>query len=200
MIDIGKAYSHGLIIHCRTKDEAKQLLEAAHKYGLKWNNTEEYKNNYKWEAFGEYCCYDLREGRQQHYQNFIEHGYYNIPIPFDLFHDYNKYKEINNGNVFDNKYCIASQKNYENLFRNNVTCAKKNWTENDYHKYFYIEDNKIKFASKLNQIPNSFEKMRRNRDNSWYNIDKKETITIISQEEIDNYLDNYDLDSIDLDI
>ncbi len=72
--DYDKVMQDKTVIHCDTKEKAKDLLEWADACGLKWCNGENYVENL-WDDGGKYQCYDLKQGEHSRYGFYKKENY-----------------------------------------------------------------------------------------------------------------------------
>src|SRR5690554_6082863 len=61
-ISLQDAIKQGMIIHCKTIQEAKRILKMAHKLGYKWHTGESYKSYYGWDIYESKTHYDINMG------------------------------------------------------------------------------------------------------------------------------------------
>ena len=63
------------VVHCRTEEQANQLLEWADSIGLKWITGNSYKNYTNYISYHEQTCYYLYEGTYTDLEFYKEKGY-----------------------------------------------------------------------------------------------------------------------------
>lgn len=68
------------VVHCKTEEEAKQLLNWANDQGLKWLNGASYKEHTSYKAYTSDTCYDLKTGQYSGKEYFIRKNYTIIPF------------------------------------------------------------------------------------------------------------------------
>lgn len=64
----------GIIVNCKTEDDANKLLSEAHKIGMKWNTGEGFLDKNNWQRHKEKTCYNLKQGlfdKLYYYKNTI---------------------------------------------------------------------------------------------------------------------------------
>lgn len=60
--DYDKIMKKGVVIHCATEEQAKNLLTWADSKGLEWRNRYTYLEKINWREYKDETCYNLLEG------------------------------------------------------------------------------------------------------------------------------------------
>jgi hypothetical protein len=68
----------GIVIHCKTEQEAIKCCELADKMGYRWANDRRFITDNRWEMFKERTCYNFYEGAYWSEQSYITYSDYTI--------------------------------------------------------------------------------------------------------------------------
>lgn len=78
-IHIKEAIKEKTVVHCETEEEAKRILNMAHRLGRKWVDGQSYESILLWERYKELTCYYLFDNRYCYLQRFKLRDYTIIP-------------------------------------------------------------------------------------------------------------------------
>ena len=75
MFDKNKIMQENVVVHCKTKEEAKELLAWADGQGMRWCNGGSYLNINEYSMYGDQTCYCLKAGEFGKYNSIKASGY-----------------------------------------------------------------------------------------------------------------------------
>lgn len=65
----------GIVIHCPTSEEAKQVCSLAHELGWEWKNGESYSDYTYWKIYEKDSCYNFDDGTHYDYKRINRNCY-----------------------------------------------------------------------------------------------------------------------------
>lgn len=63
------------VVHCKTEEQAENLLKWVDSKGLKWGSGDSYLNKTRYSTYGDETCYKLQNGNFAGYDFYAEKGY-----------------------------------------------------------------------------------------------------------------------------